>query len=193
MNTKYPRFIPENAQEVTRAGLPAIVYTFTSKQGQPAAIAYIGEQSKNTWHYRFMSPKQREQKIDEFFNGIAQREEFKHARKSERVSFNHGYKIGDILYSSWGYDQTNIEFYQVIDTTQKTVTFREIAQDTKATGFMCADCMPVKNSFIGKPYTRTAKPSSNEKGLVKFAEHDGGYMRHLWEWDGKPKGSTSYA
>lgn len=26
---------------------------------------------------------------------------------------NHSLKAGDILYSSWGYDQTNIDFYQV--------------------------------------------------------------------------------
>lgn len=30
-----------------------------------------------------------------------------------------GYKVGDIFYTSWGYEQTNIEFYQVVKATPK--------------------------------------------------------------------------
>lgn len=31
-----------------------------------------------------------------------------------------GYKAGDIFYTNWGYEQTNIEFYQVRPAMQKT-------------------------------------------------------------------------
>ncbi len=33
----------------------------------------------------------------------------------------HGAKIGDTLVSSWGYDQTNIDFFRVVSVTPKSV------------------------------------------------------------------------
>ena len=35
-------------------------------------------------------------------------------------------KEGSIFYSSWGYDQTNIDFYQVVKATAKTVWLRKL-------------------------------------------------------------------
>ncbi|MGI7424103.1 hypothetical protein ACNF6U_10010, partial [Campylobacter coli] len=46
-----------------------------------------------------------------------------------------GYKVGDFLYSSWGYEQTNIDFYQVIATTEKTIFLAEVKTDVKVTGW----------------------------------------------------------
>jgi hypothetical protein len=45
-------------------------------------------------------------------------------------------KAGDILSCSWGYDQTNVDFYQVIKTTAKTATVQEIDKKNKYTGDM---------------------------------------------------------
>lgn len=35
--------------------------------------------------------------------------------------------VGDVLESSWGYEQTNVDFYQVIRATPKTVVLRPIS------------------------------------------------------------------
>ena len=37
-------------------------------------------------------------------------------------------KIGDIWYSSWGYNQTNIDFYKVIKKSEKMIWLRAIGQ-----------------------------------------------------------------
>jgi len=196
LNTRY---IPENSQPITRLDLPAVVYAYNNKStGQPAAIAYAGKSNKPTWHYRFGCDADRQARIEKFFEAIAYNEDQKIARKSERLSFKHGYKDGDILYSSWGYDQTNIEFYQVVAHTAKKITFREVCQTRKADGFMCGTCSPIPNEFKkdSKEYTRNVVPSSihpETKGNVHFAEYDGGMMRYLWEWDGNPKGYSEYA
>lgn len=189
------RHIPKDSVEVKRDNLPAVVYIYNAEHGvvgQPCAIAYIGKSNKPAWNFRFSNEAQRDAKINSLFEAIQAREAFKSERKATRKSFTHGYNDGDILYASWGYDQTNIEYFQVIAHTQKTVTFREIAQTVNGTGFMSGDCMPVKGQFTGPEYTRPVRPDDH-KGCVHFAEHDGGYMRYLWEWDGKPKNSTWYA
>ena len=186
MNTN-TRYIPEHSQPITRAGLPAIVYTYTAKDGKPAAIAYQGKSNKNTWHYRFLTAEQQTRRIDQFFNDVAEREDMKNARKA----FTHGYKVGDILYSSWGYDQTNIEFYQVTATTTKTITFREIGQIRSGKTPMGDSWETLPNvgkfSTDSKPYTRTVKPGyRKDKGQVSFAEYEGGYMKTLSAHDGRP-------
>lgn len=35
--------------------------------------------------------------------------------------------VGDVLESSWGYEQTNVDFYQVTRATPKTVVLRPIS------------------------------------------------------------------
>lgn len=37
-------------------------------------------------------------------------------------------KVGDILYTSWGYDQTNVDFYQVVTMTAKSAKIRQVAE-----------------------------------------------------------------
>lgn len=37
------------------------------------------------------------------------------------------YSVGSVWYTSWGYDQTNVEFYQVVRETKASVWLREIA------------------------------------------------------------------
>jgi hypothetical protein len=193
-----PRYIPENSTVITAHG--ATVYTYTSKDNKPAAIAYIGSSSKKHWHYRFMNDAQRTAKIAELLENMKTQEEFKNARKAEKATFKHGFKVGEFLYSSWGYDQTNVEYYQITATTAKTVTFREVKQQGEYNGHaMTGTCSPVANDFLSdKEFTRTARPCSRmgtdgEKGAVEFAESKGDYQKSLWAWDGHPKGYSTYA
>ena len=37
-------------------------------------------------------------------------------------------KVGDIFYTSWGYDQTNVEFFKVVRCTDKSVWVQETGQ-----------------------------------------------------------------
>lgn len=187
------RYIPANSTPVTKGNLPVVVYTYTSEErGMPAAIAYKGSSSKPVWHFRFPSENHRNARINSLFADVEYAEKLKAEQRAERQAFRHGFEIGDILYCSWGYEQTNIEFWQVIAKTSKTVTFREIRQTKEANAFMSGTCMPIKDDFIGDGYTRPVRPDRNGKGMVKFAETAGGMMRYLWAWDGKPKGYSEY-
>ncbi|OTN93623.1 hypothetical protein [Enterococcus faecium] len=43
---------------------------------------------------------------------------------------NTPYQVGDIFYSSWGYEQTNVTFWQIVKLTEKTAWFRPIKKQT---------------------------------------------------------------
>lgn len=63
-------------------------------------------------------------RIVERENTIAQSK----AQSKIEQSKGHTLKVGDILYTSWGYEQTNVEFFQVVGLVGKTmVEIREIA------------------------------------------------------------------
>lgn len=186
---KITRYVPENSIAIERDGLPAIVYSYTNRNGQLAAIAYRGKSGKNVWHYRFSKETDRAKRIDEFFTNTAEREEYKNKSKAAKKEFRHTLKIGDFLNSSWGYEQTNVEFYQIVSVTEKTVTFREVAQTRERTSHDSGVCAPIRDAFIesGKTFTRPVKQCGNDdtKGMVKLAEYKGDYMKCLWFFDSK--------
>lgn len=104
-----------------------------------------------------------------------------------------GVEIGQVFVGSWGYEQTNIDFYQVVGVTAKSVRLHEIkqhkewkktesgAEDRTAGGY----ATPLKNEFVGKAFTRRY---DNEYKSVKIADRN--YARI---WDGKAERFTCYA
>jgi hypothetical protein len=59
---------------------------------------------------------------------------------------------GDIFVASWGYEQTNVNFYQVVSKpSSKTAIIREIGYETVETcGWASENVRPIKDSFIGE-------------------------------------------
>lgn len=59
------------------------------------------------------------------------------------------FAVGDILYSSWGYDQTNIDFYQVVRTTAKSVWVKKLAKNHEQIEVdgLCDYVTPIKDCF----------------------------------------------
>ena len=83
-------------------------------------------------------------------------ERFRHhdeavARSSEE--FRRSLRVGDILYSSWGWEQTNIDFYQVIAIRGSAVDLRQLDQRTTEDGYMCGTTVPLPDVFKGKTHT----------------------------------------
>lgn len=69
-----------------------------------------------------------EAKQDEQKQSKAKKSEAKKntAKKSEPVN-DYGVKVGDLFYSSWGYEQTNVDFFQVVELVGKSsVRVREV-------------------------------------------------------------------
>lgn len=63
---------------------------------------------------------------------------------------SHNVKVGQIFSMSWGYDQTNVNYFQVVRTSAAGVWVREIGSKSvpKTQGFMCEDVMPNKDHFL---------------------------------------------
>lgn len=56
---------------------------------------------------------------------------------------------GTIFYTCWGYEQTNVDFYQVISISGLRIRVRRTKQRTIETGFMSGNTTPIANEFFG--------------------------------------------
>lgn len=80
---------------------------------------------------------------------------------------------GAILYSSWGYDQTNIDFYYVVRTTAKSAWIVPMTQKSEPTGFMAETVMPDQPAFFqGWCQCRHPKRNHRESGHCEGAYGD---------------------
>nr|WP_323086585.1 hypothetical protein [Providencia alcalifaciens] len=91
---------------------------------------------------------------------------------SKLVFCNGSVSVNDVFVSSWGYEQTNVNFYQVIALHgKKTVTVREIRAETVLDSAMSGKKKPVLNDFIAEPLRRQVKEHGSEP-LIKIEEYE---------------------
>lgn len=96
-------------------------------------------------------------------------------------------KVNDIFYSSWGYDQTNIDFYMVVEVTKSSVKVVSIGEDRTYTGPMQGNCVPNLNNKGTKIITKRINVVNN-KPSFKIASY-----AHAYPWNGQPMNFTEWA
>lgn len=97
------------------------------------------------------------------------------AKRAAKSTFVNPFKIGQILHTSWGYDQTNIEYYQVTKTGKMSISIRPISQSCKEDSFMSGNAIPHKDSFIGQETTQIIQVYENGHAYVSDPSGHGLY------------------
>lgn len=152
--------------------------------------------AKKEWHkqiafYSFRSEDERAEYIKNLIASYEGWEKIKNDRKNARKNVVNTFEVGDILYNSWGYDQTNIDFYQVVKVLNRQVILKEIAGHLtdKSTGnSMAGYTVAVKNKFTdGQEYRGTV----SQYGIASKLDHSG--TEHLSKWDGRELYCSWYA
>jgi len=131
---------------------------FSNKNDTLVGMYFTGRKAKPDKYLRFKTNEERLQYTNKFIEDAQYlknlKDERKIAKKEAQEKLLKSIKVGDVFVSSWGYEQTNINFYQVIDIKGKTVTFREIAKDVEEDGYMSGKARAVKNNFIGDAFKK---------------------------------------
>lgn len=111
---------------------------------------------------------------------------------------NHTLELGDILYSSWGYNQTNIDFYQVTKLIGKSmVEIRRLnTESSDEISFMTALKTPIKDNFEENPHL--SKTLRRKVSKFNYRDEVIEYVRYeinvrCIKWDGEPKRYSWYA
>ena len=153
-------------------------------EGTPKGLGaiFIGKQDKPVSYYNWPNLEGFQKELDQYASNRKFYFAQKAKQKQERADYKHDYVVGDILSSSWGYDQTNVDFYQVLAVAGKAVTLREVASKTVRQEHGADYVVAVPGHFTGPPMKRLVQ----EGGRVKINDSERAY-----KWDGKPQYETA--
>lgn len=175
-------YIPKDASKIfDEHGVVAFGY---ETNGVVNGVAFVGKAQRPAWNYRFRSAEARAEAIQKLVSKQNARATLNAKHKAERkqpVTL----KVGDILTSSWGYEQTNREFWEVTKVNAATVEVRELGQETtESTGWCQGRSDPKQGNYIGES-RRCAVHYGNQ---VRVHAH-----AFAHPWDGKPSFWSAYA
>ena len=142
---------------------------------------------KCVFAYRFGSYERREEYFANYAQNLQRHEENKRQYKAEKKAREaqelDSIKVGDIFCYSWGYDQTNVDFFQIIERKGATraiirpITCKSLGED----GFMCDHVIPVKDSFKGEAETVVLQ-GSYFKRSCGYAKKTNPTQKHYRSW-----------
>lgn len=152
------------------------------------ALGFAGTAGKPAFHYSFKGQSAAETYAADFIKGRAQHAALVAEQKAKRGAWKTKLQVGTVLRESWGYDQTNIDYYQVIEVSAsgRTCVIREIAaRSVEGEQWATGSCWPLANEFIGAPMRKVIGQGDS----VKVREW-GSWAR---PWEPKADRWTAYA
>lgn len=124
-----------------------VITVYRGKSKKPIVNFKFASQDfdDNVCFYKSMYDQQSKNKIED---------DTKFKEKNKFVKEN--LKVGDIVYSSWGFEQTNIDFYQVVDIKGTSYQLREVnAKKEYNTDTMTGYKSPIVDDFVNDIITTT--------------------------------------
>ena len=153
-------------------------YTVEINEENLTARAYSVKKTgriQKKFHYRFRTLVRMNEYLEQFKQDTEEamkiREDIKRERKEART--DHGIEPGQVYYTSWGYDQTNVYFFLVTKVSGQKITYVEVGQSAEHTGFMSGRTQPDVTKIVSK------EMSSMATGKQTFnAGSEGLYTKH---------------
>lgn len=188
--TTTQRYIPAHYTIQKEVG-GAIVYV-GEREGRFTAIGWrSAKQINHDFHHYFNTQQARDAFLTAWWDRherIAQEEQDRKTKKKELREQPVPFKVGEILYNSWGYEQTTIDFYQVVEVEKRSVVLRKIQKETvKEGGFMSRYVVARKDEWAGEPFMKVVNFLGDGQATCSM---DHGILS---PWDGKSLLQTEYA
>ena len=159
--TYRPSIIPADAREVYCEG--GVVYLW-EKNDRFQAIGVKAKAKHNTaFNFYFRTEDHRTKYVNEWIDNQLAYANAMAKRKADRKVFQHTLQVGDVLRTCWGYEQTNIDYYEVTKVLGKMVEIREIGQHREETMWAQGDCVPAPGHYIGQPMRKAVTEGNNVK------------------------------
>lgn len=95
-----------------------------------------------------------------------------------------GVRVGDVFYRSWGYDQTNVNFYVVVGLTDKCVKLQECGSRAVVEAGGYTEVVADTTRRFGPVMTKRVKEGYSGPATAFNSYSD------CYKWDGCPKYET---
>lgn len=177
------RFVPALGQRVASKAGAWEAWLYRKTDGTPCLVFYEGRAEKPKAHTWFRSDSARLPYLARLAQAADERAGAKAARKASAAR-PHPLTVGTVLVHSWGYDQTNVDFYEVTAVIgAATVEIRGIKGEKHHTGDMNGRCVPCPGEYIAAARRCRARPD----GSVKVSDSGHAYPAEIvGQVQGKP-------
>ena len=117
MRFSFPRefYQPKGAIKIADKLSDAVAFLYTTHSGKPAAAVFFGRQAKPIAKYSYSNETQRREAVAALFKSRQARLALKLEQRAKRKDTPRSTEGGALYYTMWGYDQTNVDFYEVVD------------------------------------------------------------------------------
>lgn len=192
--------------ETLQANYQQLGYTLEFKvcerNGKPAAKCTKPSKGfsgvKCVFNYYFSSEQSRTDYVQKFYDVVIKQIQIKQEAKAIKKAYNANvkaaehFKVGDIVVNTWGYEQTNVEFYQVTAVTGKSIKVREVSQKIEDNSMyshgMACNVLPKNDNFIGDEFMLRLKADHNNE--VRICNPKSYY--YFCKWSGTAQYNSWY-
>lgn len=150
-HTVMPRsfYYPKDAKPFPCEGTDAEIWIYTSRRsGKLGAVGFHGRAQKPDFHYTFNKPEALARYLKDYLDGRRYHVARELERREQAKAFQHKVRVGDIFRTCWGYDQTNVEFFQVVEIKGKHAILREVACASETIGGGADRVVPQTGAFL---------------------------------------------
>lgn len=144
--------IPHGYEEIMREDKYGILVV-ASPDGL-SVKAFKGKAKKPAFFLRFSNAEKARGFVDHWAIDVRRQQDEIKARRAP-----HSLKVGDVLVCSWGYDQTNVDYYEVTALIGvRMIELREIATETIEAGpsAMTGRSVPMVGQYIAEAIRKQA-------------------------------------
>ena len=108
-------------------------------------------------------------------------------KEQKKTDFFNSLKVGDTLICSWGYGQTNIDFYEIVEKKNKSVVIRGITKLRRDGEHMTYDYVTPHPPRAGGEYTTEPMLKVPQDGHITISSFQWAYL-----WDGRDRTETAF-
>ncbi len=130
--------------------------------------AFAGRSDKGRFHYRFPNENELDAYLSKWIEGLRSAFQAKVEQRAAENGATTPLEVGDVICSSWGFEQTNVDYYLVSERIgKKDVVLQPIGSlKTKDEGDR-GNCIPDVNVLVGKPF----RARSNKDGVIRISSY----------------------
>lgn len=129
---------------------------------------FLAKQNKPYLYRYFYTIGQRQEAVNSLVRGLLAAQSEKAARRDAKKAAVCPFKVGDILHGSWGYDQTNVEFWRVTAVQGRKLTIQECKHEVVpgSEGYLCEHVTP--GETFGPEIVKIAQTRNGRDWYVKL-------------------------
>ncbi len=153
-----------------------------------AVAVFYNKAAKPAHYYRYQTEEQREKFVAECKSHAEKHEAYKAGRRQKRKDFETSCMVGDVFVSTWGWEQTNVDYYLLVDRKGNNGTFvqvgRSVVPGSEYSHGMACKVVADPSHVIGEPF---------KKRILEGETVNLDSYKYCHKWNGEENYNSWYA